>query len=62
MRSATTTTTEKHMEAKVIGIAVERGKNVVHLIVNGSRVVIDTNIVGFAALAKAGIPVIGVSK
>lgn len=47
---------------EVIGIAVERGKNVIHMIVDGSRIVVDTNIIGFAALARAGVPVIGVER
>lgn len=49
-------------DARVYGIAVENGKNVVHLIINGSKVVIDTNIIGFATLAKHGVPVISVGR
>lgn len=47
-------------KAEVTSVAVENGKSVVNLIVNGSRVQIDTNLVGFAQLAKLGIPVTGV--
>lgn len=49
---------QQKVEAKVYGIAVEGGKNVVLLIINGS---IDTNILGFARLAKAGVPVVSVN-
>lgn len=51
----------QQIEAKVYGIAVENGKNVVLLIVNGSKLTIDTNILGFARLAKAGVPVVSVN-
>ena len=44
------------------GIAVENGKNVICLMVNGSKLTVDTNIIGFAALAKAGVPVISVQR
>lgn len=45
------------VKAEVTSIAVEGGKSVVNLMVNGSRYQIDTNLVGFAQLAKLGIPV-----
>ena len=53
---------EKQTEVKVYGIAVEQGKNVICLMVNGSKLTVDTNIIGFAALAKAGVPVISVGR
>ena len=45
------------MTATIFAIAVENGKNVVHVNINGKHIVIDTNIIGFARLAQAGIPV-----
>ena len=48
-------------KAEVTSIAVENGKSVVNLMVNGSRVQIDTNLVGFAQLAKMGVPVTNVT-
>lgn len=53
---------EQKVEARVYGIAVENGKNVVLLLINGSKVTIDTNIIGFANLAKHGVPVISVGR
>jgi len=52
---------EQNVEAKVIGIPVENGKNVVHLLVNGSRVPLAPNILGFARLAKAGVRIIEIT-
>lgn len=49
-------------EARVYGIAVEHGKNVIHLMIGNAKVVVDTNIIGFATLAKHGVPVISVGR
>ena len=51
----------ENTNAVVVGIAVERGNSVVHVMVGGRRIIVATNVVGFAELAKAGVPVISVN-
>lgn len=51
---------QKPVQPIITSIGTERGKPVVRIIINGSRRTIDTNLVSFAKLAEAGVPVANV--